>query len=490
MHEENNNRNSFVTCLVLPLHIVFDCITIPSLRVGRYVSALCTTPVQITHYLTDKKQHLNTLHIPFNQPVFVCYNGVSFNNFLLNWSGDNSPEIIMKAADSYRNLHVSSKTLLYEVLVRLMYNISNNIIVNLDLFRMVADTKVPTLILPFQKVLRCSYSLKVHAVSSTHATCCSTRQSTSSSIQCDLLWPRNKTPELSKCSNFTGCCHLSHVSSDSLPDVEQGLLSSSSTNSNLTAMRNLVENEKVILYLHGGAYVLCNTRSHRSLIYSICKRTECIVFAPNFRRPPEVDLEITIDDALESYLFLVNDLGVRAECITVMGESAGGALCLSLLVRLRALQEEVDLHGDLCGLMRIFPRNAVMVSPWVDLSACELNSASFVSNDNKESDMFTAEIVKRFANRISMNRSLIDPIVSPIYNELYGLPPLLVIAGERELLRDQIVSFAQAARQADDNNQITLQVYHEMCHAFLLFEFCHPTARMALTQVCRFIQST
>ena len=524
LHEEDGSKNSIYTCVKLPCHAVYACMAVPGRRLLDTLGSLCISSEAQAHYLQQYKPHLKVEMPRRNQATYIHFDGTNFEHFMLSWNVDTADHVhrVIEESDHLRDAsnNTSSKTIVYETLVRLMYTISNNIIVNLSLFRMVADTKVPTVILPFQSVLRSTHFLSVREVdnvmqdssspfsprlasppryeTSSSFACCSSYSETRevSHIKCDFIWPRARTPEVSRCAPFTGCCHLSHVSTKKLfpfddpevlaaeLDLEAGLIGS------LSPLKQLIHNERVILYLHGGAYVLCNTRSHRSLIYSICKETNSVVFAPNFRRPPEVDLQVTIDDALQSYLFLVNELGVSAQRITVMGESAGGALCISLLCRLKELQDEAEEeYGEILDGLQLQPKNAVVISPWVDLSANEATSGSFVSNNHHHRDMFSAEVVKRFANRISQGRSATDPIVSPIYNDLSGLPPMLVIAGESELLRDQIVDFARRAKEADESNQVTLHVYHEMCHAFLLFEFCHPTAKRALQEICRFLES-
>ena len=527
LHAEDRSKNSVFTCVKLPCHAVYACLAVPTSRILDATWARCETRAAPVHYLPRFKRHLVAAEPLRDQATYVHYDGKSFESFVLSWSEASNDHVrrVVLECDALREggNGASSKTVTYETLVRLMYTISNNIIVNLSLFRMVADTKVPTVVLPFQSVLRSTHFLNVREVEDVmkdnsaafianlcrgsprreQASRCNwclgggfrEADESCSRIKCDFIWPRARTPEVSKFAPFTGCCHLSHVSKNKLSpfdspdeleaevDFEAGLIGS------VSPLKQLIHDENVILYLHGGAYVLCNTRSHRSLIYSICKQTNSVVFAPNFRRPPEVDLKVTIDDALQSYLFLINELGVRSQNITVMGESAGGALCVSLLVRLKQLQREAEEeYGSLLGGVHLLPRNVVIISPWVDLSASEVTSASFISNNHHGRDMFTAEVVKRFANRICKGRSPKDPLVSPIYSDLSGLPPMLIVAGESELLRDQIIDFAQRAKEADANNSITLQVYHEMCHAFLLFEFCHPTAKKALEEICRFIE--
>jgi acetyl esterase/lipase len=67
---------------------------------------------------------------------------------------------------------------------------------------------------------------------------------------------------------------------------------------------NLLFPPQVVLFIHGGAYLLCNTGTHRGMIYDLAAKAQCLVFAVNYRRPPEVDLEVSIDDSKQAYLYL------------------------------------------------------------------------------------------------------------------------------------------------------------------------------------------
>ncbi|CAD7962535.1 unnamed protein product [Amoebophrya sp. A25] len=93
----------------------------------------------------------------------------------------------------------------------------------------------------------------------------------------------------------------------------------------------------VIFYIHGGAFVLCDTNTHRYATITLVQLSECVLFSPNYRRPPDVSLETSIADCLEAYLWLLEDSGqdIRAEDVAFVGDSAGGALCIQVMLQIR-----------------------------------------------------------------------------------------------------------------------------------------------------------
>lgn len=113
--------------------------------------------------------------------------------------------------------------------------------------------------------------------------------------------------------------------------------------------------DKVILYLHGGAYYVMSAATHRYITISVSKYTNCRVFAVNYRLAPECRWPGQIHDAVSAYLRLVNDLKIPPENIIFAGDSAGGGLTLATLMYLRD-------HGF------SLPCGAIIMSPWVDLT--------------------------------------------------------------------------------------------------------------------------
>jgi len=137
----------------------------------------------------------------------------------------------------------------------------------------------------------------------------------------------------------------------------------------------------IVLYLHGGAFCLCSSSTHRGLIYSLAIAGEMAVFVPNYRRPPEVSIIDSVDDCFEAYRYLVTQVGIDPSRIVVMGDSAGGALVGLLLCRIREEVEklippqsvEVVVGVPVNEKVIAMPRCGVMLSPWVDLNDTRIN---------------------------------------------------------------------------------------------------------------------
>lgn len=137
--------------------------------------------------------------------------------------------------------------------------------------------------------------------------------------------------------------------------------------SSFSAHPSLVGSDKVILYLHGGAYYTMSAATHRYITISVSKYTNCRVFAVNYRLAPECRWPGQIHDAVQSYLRLIQDLKIPPEMIIIMGDSAGGGLTLATIMYLRD-------HGF------PLPCGAIVMSPWVDLTmSCDSWETNAVS---------------------------------------------------------------------------------------------------------------
>ena len=133
--------------------------------------------------------------------------------------------------------------------------------------------------------------------------------------------------------------------------------------------------DKVILYLHGGAYYVMSAATHRYITISVSKYTDCRVFAVNYRLAPECRWPGQIHDAVLSYLRLTQDLKIPSENIIFAGDSAGGGLCLATMMYLRDN-----------GLS--MPCGAILMSPWVDLSmSCDSWETNAVSDCKLEASV-------------------------------------------------------------------------------------------------------
>lgn len=204
--------------------------------------------------------------------------------------------------------------------------------------------------------------------------------------------------------------------------------------------------QRAILYLHGGAYRAGSWRTHASLTSHLAQRSGYTVYAPNYRLAPEHPFPAALEDALMCYQHLLQQ-GYLAQHITVMGDSAGGGLTLSLLLALR--EQGIAL-----------PAGYVLLSPWADLTHPHREQTH---NDDA---MLTWAGLDAHAASYAGTEQRSHPGISPALGQLEGLPPGLIIVGTREILladAEHLHTRLQAAQ-----SPIELQVFEGMWHVFPL----------------------
>lgn len=201
----------------------------------------------------------------------------------------------------------------------------------------------------------------------------------------------------------------------------------------------------VILYLHGGGYCCGGLDYAQGYGCMISTWLGARVFAPAYRLAPEHPYPAAAEDALKAYRYLL-DKGYRK--ITLCGESAGGGLCYGLCMRLRELGLPMP-----CGI--------VALSPWTDLTG---SGASYESN--REKDPSIEKKVLEFYARCYTDAPA-DPMVSPLFGALRGMPPSLIFAGGDEIMLDDAVQLHEKLLAAGCKSQ--LQIAPERWHAYLFY---------------------
>ncbi|RSK48874.1 alpha/beta hydrolase [Hymenobacter rigui] len=224
---------------------------------------------------------------------------------------------------------------------------------------------------------------------------------------------------------------------------------------------------RVILYLHGGGYVLGSLNTHRALVGTLAQRCGVTALAINYRKAPEYPFPAALEDALLAYRWLLAQ-GYASHNIMVAGDSAGGGLALSLLVALRDGGEAL-------------PAAAIGLSPWTDLM---LPSGLMRRVCQEESQVLEALEIRGWGPLYASATALTHPLVSPVHARLHGLPPLLIQISNAEVLGDDVQRFAEKARAA--GTPVTLQVFDGLVHWWHLFWRFLPEARTALDQVAVF----
>ena len=210
-----------------------------------------------------------------------------------------------------------------------------------------------------------------------------------------------------------------------------------------------------ILYLHGGAYALGSIKTHRIMAASLADTTSMQVLLIEYGLAPEAPFPTGLEDVVSTYLWLLES-GIAPSELLIAGDSAGGGLALAALLRLR------DKSHPL-------PAGAVLLSPWTDLA---------LSGESAQSKTHLDFILKRehlagIAGLYAGDTDLRDPLLSPIFADLTGLPPLLIQVGTDEILLDDSVRLANLAEEA--GVQVQLEIYEEMFHVFHMFPFFAET---------------
>ncbi|MEH2612980.1 alpha/beta hydrolase [Bradyrhizobium sp. AZCC 1693] len=226
--------------------------------------------------------------------------------------------------------------------------------------------------------------------------------------------------------------------------------------------------DKAVLYFHGGGFRLGSVASHRDLIAQIAFASGCRVLAINYRLAPEHRFPAALDDALAACGWML-DRGLKPDNIAFAGDSAGGNLVLSAMLALRER-----------GLP--LPAAAVLMSPWTDLAA---TGASYVSRSEADPIHQRPMILALAKNYLGGQGDPYDPLVSPLYADLAGLPPLLIQVGDRETVLDDSVMLTDLARAAGVD--VSLEVWDGMIHVFQMFGAELPEARQAIASIAGFL---
>lgn len=226
--------------------------------------------------------------------------------------------------------------------------------------------------------------------------------------------------------------------------------------------------DRTILYLHGGAYTICSPRTHRGLTSSLSRETGVRVLAADYRLAPENPFPAAVTDAVSVYRWLIEG-GTAPEHIVVAGDSAGGGLTMATLVALR--DRDIPL-----------PAAAVTISPWADL---EMTGESMSTKADVD-PMINRERLKDSADAYLNGVDARDPLASPIYADLTGLPPLFIHVGGRETLLDDSRRLEERARA--DGIDVTLEIEDEMIHVWHVFAGLAPECDEGVRRVATFLK--
>src|SRR3954454_15201646 len=229
-----------------------------------------------------------------------------------------------------------------------------------------------------------------------------------------------------------------------------------------------VDADRVLLFLHGGGYVLGSLRSDGELAARLGRASGMRVLFPEYRLAPEHPFPAAIDDVRAVWQWLRSDQELSARSLAVAGDSAGGGLAVALLVATR------DAGGEL-------PAAAVLMSPTVDLT-----SSGASMTDRVEEDPFsTPALLRQLASDYLAGADPTTPLASPLFASLSGLPPLLVQVGTADLLLSDSERLAEAAAEAGVD--VLLEVGEGLPHVSQL-TLGTPEAAEATERAGRFLR--
>lgn len=224
-----------------------------------------------------------------------------------------------------------------------------------------------------------------------------------------------------------------------------------------------------VLYFHGGAFVMCGLATHRHVVSQISVASGLPVLSVGYRQLPATSLAGTVDDCLAAYRWIL-DQGIDPSRVVFAGDSAGGYLAFA--TALRAIAE---------GLPR--PAGLAALSPWLDFDA-----TAKLSHPNALRDAYApvARLAELAALCAGAADGPIDPSLSPVNGDLAGLPPVLILAADSEMLLPD--AELMAARLAAADVPCTLQVWAGQVHAFPVLAELLPESMAAITEIGAFIR--
>lgn len=224
--------------------------------------------------------------------------------------------------------------------------------------------------------------------------------------------------------------------------------------------------QRTVLYFHGGGYFSCGLDTHRPVVAAISLRAQARVLSVDYRLAPEHPCPAAVEDALAWYRDVLSD--TPAAQIVLAGDSAGGGLVVACLQA--ALQQGLPM-----------PAGAVLFSPWVDLAS----TGESVQAQARTDVMFNPENLVDAAQLYLAGRSATDPVASPLYGDMVGLPPLLIFASQSEILLSDSTRLHDKSRAAGVTSQLVLQP--NMPHVWPIMVML-PEAKASLRQVAAFMR--
>jgi epsilon-lactone hydrolase len=225
--------------------------------------------------------------------------------------------------------------------------------------------------------------------------------------------------------------------------------------------------EKLILYVHGGGYVSGSCSDHRGFVSKFAKNTGVTNLIYEYRLAPENPFPAALNDSVKIYEWALAN-AYKAENIIIAGESAGGGLTLAILLALKERKIK-------------FPAAAVAISPWTDLTC---SGDSYRTKNKLSPAPLNSWTV--FSKYYVAENQVRNPLISPLFGDLQGLPPIFINSAMNDELYDDGVKFAEKARLAGVD--VTFRAGTGMLHCYPLLAPMFPEATEAMNEMVEFIK--
>lgn len=231
----------------------------------------------------------------------------------------------------------------------------------------------------------------------------------------------------------------------------------------------LAQRSGVFIFIHGGGFAFGSVNTHKVAVAHLCKMTGMTGYIPEYRLSPEHAYPIPLDDCYAAYV----DICKRHsdEPVYLLGDSAGGNLAASLVLRLREKGKRL-------------PDKLVLMSAWLDLSA---ESESIVKNRDEDS-LFDGEDLLYYGRNYAGDADPSHPELSPLRGDVNGFPPTLIQVAENELLVFDSKRFAEKLEAA--GVPMVLSAWPELFHSWQLFPDFVPEAKKALHEAAEFLSTS
>ena len=227
------------------------------------------------------------------------------------------------------------------------------------------------------------------------------------------------------------------------------------------------QENRVILYLHGGGYLFGSARTHRVMLAHMARAAKARVLALDYRLAPEIPFPAPVEDSVSAYRWLLAE-GISAKKMVIGGDSAGGGLAVAALVALRAVGEPMPAAG-------------VCISAWTDMESTGQSHTTNAESDPSVSKERLLKIAKVYLD----GKEPTAPLASPIHADLTGLPPLLLQVGSIEVLLDDSTLLDSRAKAAGVS--VEMEVWDDMPHVWHHYAPILPEARKAIGRIGEFV---